>query len=232
MSGSNSGPRPRKNPGWSGLVGQAIQKAKEMIMSLVDGEGKPIPPGSWGGDLDPAQATRCRECGVPILFGNFCPQHFNEAREKNEEFMAQRRKELGIDPDVPVDPDLVKSAPAAEREIDMDALAAKERARAQAIMTPGQEIPKPVDHMAAPPEPAKPPQQAAPPASNSLILPASAQERSVLKRRSDDFLIGQAVGWIGELRTMAEEGKVPAHLAGELLQLTAELTYALAGLLK
>jgi hypothetical protein len=194
-----------------------------MIMSLVDGEGKPIPPGSWGGDLDPAQVTKCRECGVPIPFGNFCSKHFEEARAKNEEFMAKRRKDLG----------LVKSVDAAdaEREVDMDALAAQERARAQAIMTPGLEIPRPVDHM-APPQAVPPPKPADTPAPSSLILPAAAQERVSLKRRSDDFLIGQAVGWIGELRNMAEEGKVPDHLAPELIRLTAELTYALAGLLK
>lgn len=64
---------------------------------LTDGEGKPIPPGSWGGDLDPMRSSTCRECGVPIPFGALCPQHLASARAKNEAIMAERIKELKLD---------------------------------------------------------------------------------------------------------------------------------------
>lgn len=64
---------------------------------MLDGEGKPIPPGSWGGDLDPMRGSRCRDCGAPIPFGNFCPAHLAAARKKNEEIVAERIRELGLD---------------------------------------------------------------------------------------------------------------------------------------
>jgi hypothetical protein len=211
-------------------------------MTLVDGEGKPIPPDSWGGDLDPNQQTRCRECGVPIPFGAFCPAHLEAARTKNEEVMAKLRAERGIDPEAPIDPTIQKSHHAPGREIDMDAEYAAAQERAQAIVTPDAEIPPAHEHMPAAQEQVKPvqaaqtheppPQQPAEPIGSSLVLPAAAADRVGLTRRSDDFLIGQAVMWLSELRTLAEDGKVRREAAAEILQLTAELTYALAGLLR
>lgn len=213
-----------------------------MKRTLVDGEGKPIPEDSWGGDLDPVQTFRCEECGVAIPFGKFCPEHLQAARQQNEEFMARRRQDLGIDPNAQ-EHGLAKSH-APERELDMDALAAQERARAQAIVTPGQQVPQPVDHMA--PTPLRDRTRTVGvnagmlsqagendvPEKSNLILPATTQERIGLKRRGDEFLIGQAVMWMNELRGLAEEGKVNRELAAELLQICAELTYALAGLLR
>lgn len=58
---------------------------------MIDGEGKPIPPGSWGGDLDPMRGSACATCGVPIPFGKFCPTHQSAARDKNEQIAAERR---------------------------------------------------------------------------------------------------------------------------------------------
>jgi hypothetical protein len=65
-----------------------------------------------------------------------------------------------------------------------------------------------------------------------LILPVAAAQQVSLRRRGDDFLIGQAVMWMGALTGLAEEGKVHRVLAAELLMKAAELTYALAALCK
>lgn len=210
-------------------------------MSLVDGEGKPIPRDSWGGDLDPQQSMRCAECGVAIPFGKFCPQHLAAAQTKNEEMFAKSLEAQGIDPEQ-AKAEALAARQQQKEPVDMTVAMAQAQERAAAIVTPGQSIPPPdTDHLQkSGPAGAEPPQappqvQPASPAPRpraNLVLPAADQERVSITRRSDEFLIGQAVGWVAELRTMAEEGKVPKHLAPELLQLTAELTYALAGLVK
>jgi hypothetical protein len=64
------------------------------------------------------------------------------------------------------------------------------------------------------------------------VLPAGAAQQVSVRRRGDDFLVSQGVMWLGELRGLAEEGKITREQAAEILQLTAELNYALAGILK
>jgi hypothetical protein len=111
--------------------------------------------------------------------------------------------------------------------------------RAQSIVTPGVTVDPPVDHLSKsgpathtpPDEPAIQPAQAQP-VDRTIIMPQAAAQQVRIQRRSDDFLVSQAVMWIGELRGLAEEGKVPRDVAAEVLQVTAELTYALAGILK
>ncbi len=214
-------------------------------MSFVDGEGKPVPPESWGGDLQhvdgvspPQQQLTCAECGTPVPFGKFCPAHLQAAQTKNEEMMAKSLEQQGIDPEkAKVEANLARQAQA--EPVDMTVAMAQAQERAKAIVTPGTSVPPDgTDHMAkSGPAGAEPLVQPATPAPQpqpqaSLILPGAAQDRVGLGRRGDEFLIGQAVMWIGELRGLAEEGKVQRPLAAELLQLTAELTYALAGLVK
>lgn len=204
-------------------------------MNLIDGEGKPIPDGSWGGDLDPMRSSSCRECGVQIPFGKFCPQHLNAARQKNEQIMARRRAAQGIDEQAAqAAGGLVKSEaaePAIEREVDMDLLAAAEQARASAIVTPGKGVPPAVDHMApfsgTPKTPVPTPAPKAPaaaPAPSNL----AAQGKVESPRNSDAFMADQGLVWVSTLRMMAEEGSLPADKRNDVLRAAAELIYALA----
>ncbi|MBT8430111.1 MAG: hypothetical protein KJN79_09395 [Gammaproteobacteria bacterium] len=203
---------------------------------LIDGEGKPIPPDSWGGDLDPIRQTSCRDCGTPIPFGKFCPQHLNAAREKNEGVMQAYRQEHGIDPGQPMDKSLViPGTTSPERTIDMDAMAAAELERAKAITTPGVELPPPVNHMAPFPEQARPAQAPHPhepppqqPEAPLSVIAAAQVGRSGIRRSDDGFLVRQGLMWLGELRTMAEDGKISPAERTDTVRLAAELIYALS----
>jgi hypothetical protein len=207
-------------------------------MTLQSGDGKPIPENSWGGDLDPQQAANCIECGAVIPFGKFCAAHLAAAREKNMEVhkakLAERGEELPQAP--PPEP------PA--HEVDMTVAMAKAQERAHAIVTPGAEVPADTTNHLKQAGPAGPNMrtvginagQLSQAGLNEhlpepLVLPAAAQDRRGL-HRGGDFLLSQGIMWLGELRNMAEDGKIGPESAAEILQIAAELTYALAGVLK
>lgn len=203
-------------------------------MALIDGEGKPIPEESWGGDLDPVRQAICVDCGTPIPFGKFCPTCMSKACAKNKEIMVARREKLDNEAQVPKTPNPYKPP---SHEMDMTVAMAKAQERAQAIVTPGATVePDTTDHL----QKARPaPQDTTGTVENNddspgggLVLPAGAAQQVGLRRRSDDFLVTQAMMWLAELRGLAEEGKISREVAVEALQATAELTYTLACLLK
>jgi hypothetical protein len=195
--------------------------------------------------LDPPRPKQCVKCGAPIPFGKFCATHLAEARAENQQIMEQKRLAKGIDPaPVPVAPS-PHEPPA--HEVDMTVAMAKAQERAQAIVTPGETVEKAENHLAQ----AGPPRDTTrtvginagtlnqaglndvpPDPTPSLVLPAGAAQQVSVRRRGDDFLVSQGVMWLGELRGLAEEGKITREQAAEILQLTAELNYALAGILK
>lgn len=182
----------------------------------VDGYGNPIPPGSWGGDLDPMRGSTCCKCGTPIPFGKFCQHHLAEARQQNAQLAQQRQAQAQ-----PTEQSLAPADPP-RAEVDFDALAAQEYERVRAIMTSGEEIPKSVDHLskslsgpgAAPAQPALTVVQA---------IPQGAQSQGL-----DALIFNQGMNWLDALRAFAEEKGVSDAQRREITKAIAELLHAMA----